>query len=75
MADNTFIDGMVKVVIPGDINGDGTVDGMDMGELGMSWLASEGGPDYVANRDINCDGTCDGMDLGIMGMHWLETDP
>ena len=46
-----------------------------MGELGMSWLASEGGPDYVANRDINGDGTCDGMDLGIMGMHWLETDP
>ena len=74
-ADNTFTDGLVKVVVPGDINGDGTVDGMDLGELGMSWLASEGGPDYVANRDINGDGTVDGMDLGIMGMHWLETDP
>jgi len=54
---------------------DGTVDGMDLGELGMSWLASEGGPNYVANRDINGDGICDGMDLGIMGMHWLQTDP
>ena len=48
---------------------------MDMGELGMSWLASFGDPNYVANRDINCDGVCDGMDLGIMGMHWLQTDP
>jgi parallel beta-helix repeat protein len=74
-ADNTFTDGTVKVTIPGDINGDGTVDGMDLGELGMSWLASVGDPDYVANRDINGDGTVDGMDLGIMGMHWLETDP
>ena len=62
-------------MILGDINGDGTVDDVDLGELGMSWLASEGGPDYVADRDINCNGTCDGMDLGIMGMHRLETDP
>jgi hypothetical protein len=59
----------------GDINGDGTVDGMDLGELGMSWLAEVGDPTYVANRDINGDGWVDGMDLGIMGMHWLETDP
>jgi len=71
-SDNTLIDGIVKVTIPGDVNGDGTVDGMDLGELGMSWLASVGDPNYVANRDINCDGTIDGMDLGIMGMHWLE---
>jgi len=48
---------------------------MDLGALGMSWLASIGDPYYVANRDINCDGTIDGMDLGIMGMHWLQTDP
>jgi len=73
-ADNTFPDGTVKVTIAGNINGDGTVDGMDLGELGMSWLASEG-PSYVANRDVNGDGWVDGMDLGIMGMHWLETDP
>ena len=71
--DNTFPDGTVKVTIPGDINGDGTVDGMDLGELGMSWLVSEGDPSYVANRDINGDGWVDGMDLGIMGMHWLES--
>ncbi len=75
LSDNTFTDGTVKVTVPGDVNGDGTVDGMDLGELGMSWLASVGDPNYVANRDINCDGTVDGMDLGIMGMHWLETNP
>jgi hypothetical protein len=63
-----------KYPVPGteDINIDGSDDGMDLGELGMSWLNSGG---YVAKRDINRDGMIDGMDLGTLGMYWLLSDP
>lgn len=73
----------VYKTLPGtaDINGDGIADGLDMGELGMSWLAIIGDPDpdlpeYVAKRDIDQDGYIGGMDLGTLGMYWLNAyDP
>ncbi|MFO0872412.1 MAG: GC-type dockerin domain-anchored protein [Phycisphaerales bacterium] len=49
---------------PADINGDGTVDGGDLGLL----LAAFGGGSVAA--DVNQDGTVDGSDLGIVLAAW-----
>ena len=48
----------------GDLDGNGTVDGADLGTL----LAAFGGND--ANADLNGDGTVDGADLGEMLAAW-----
>ncbi len=45
--------------IPADLNGDGEVDGADLGILLQSW--NRGGA-----ADLNGDGTVDGADLGIL---------
>ena len=50
--------------ITGDLNGDGRVDGADMGLLLLSWNTS----DPVA--DLNGSGTVGGDDLGILLLEW-----
>jgi parallel beta-helix repeat protein len=59
----------VRVTIPGDLNGDGTVDLTDFGILQEAW------PPYPPGRwdpraDINGDGVVDLSDFGIMQMNW-----
>jgi hypothetical protein len=49
---------------PGDLNGDGSVDGVDLGILLGSW----GGP--AGPADLNGDGSVDGVDLGILLGNW-----
>jgi hypothetical protein len=60
-----------EVTVLGDANGDGRVDGIDLGLFGMAWLATSGvDPNYDARCDFNEDGTVDGLDLGILGSYW-----
>jgi hypothetical protein len=47
----------------GDLNGDGSVDGIDLGLLLAAWGAS--GP-----ADLNLDGAVDGVDLGTLLAGW-----
>jgi len=47
----------------GDLNGDGTVDGADLGILLSAWNTSGPG-------DLNGDGTVDGADLGLLLSAW-----
>ncbi len=49
---------------PADFNGDGVVDGIDLGTLLGQWGAA-GGP-----ADLNGDGTVDGADLGVLLSAW-----
>ncbi len=46
----------------GDLNGDGVVDGADLGALLAAWGTPDG--------DLNGDGTTDGGDLGILLSNW-----
>ena len=72
--DNTYIDGMVKVKGPGDVNGDGYVDYVD---LFPPLLATAYGSS-VANTtgrwnpdcDFNFDGWVDYEDLGILAANY-----
>ncbi len=72
--DNLFTGGLVKIGIPGDINGDTVVDSTDLGILGGAWGSYKGDLIYNPNTDIDGDGVVDSSDLGIMGAHWGETE-
>jgi hypothetical protein len=61
----------IKVTIPGDINGDGVVDGKDLHILAQNWLETV--PPALANADIGCYGVVAGEDLHILAQHWLDT--
>ena len=50
--------------IPGDINGDGVVDGQDLARLLGSWGTAASG------ADLNGDGVVDGQDLAILLAGW-----
>ena len=53
----------VPVPIIGDINGDGVVNGFDLGLLLSGW--GQPGP-----TDVNNDGTTNGFDLGVLLTNW-----
>ena len=53
--------------VPGDLNGDGVVDGADMGLLLVSW-----GPCAGCPADFNGDGIVDGADMGLLLTYWTS---
>jgi hypothetical protein len=63
----------VWVVIPGDINGDGTVDLSDAIILSGSFLAQPGDSSWNPNADINDDGIVDLSDAIILSGNFLAT--
>ena len=58
-----IIEAPQPVACPADLNGDGSVDGQDLGILLGGWGAD--GP-----ADLNGDSTVDGIDLGILLGNW-----
>jgi hypothetical protein len=50
--------------IPGDINHDGMVNGIDIGYLLADWGTS------LTRSDVNRDGSVDGSDLGVLLANW-----
>jgi len=63
-ADAAVAAALALVDNPGDLNGDGVVDGADLGILLNAWLLG----DPIA--DLNGDGVVDGADLGILLNAW-----
>ena len=61
---NVAVDQVLQVVapVPGDFNGDGAINGIDLGVLLGNWLTPFG--------DINGDGVTDGVDLGFLLGGW-----
>ena len=57
----------------GDINGDNTVDYIDLGMLGASYGLSIGDAGYNAAADLNGDNTVNYVDLGMLGAHYGES--
>jgi choice-of-anchor B domain-containing protein len=51
-------------VLPGDLNADGRVDGLDFGQFLAAW------GDLDSPADFNFDGLVDGLDLGILLLNW-----
>ncbi len=61
-ADNTFVDGIVKVKIPGDLNGDDVVDILDSISLSNAYGSSPGQPNWYPDADLNGDGVVNILD-------------
>ncbi len=61
--DNVSIQPIVEAT-PGDLNGDGLVDGADLGLLLAAWGSDD------ADADLDGSGSVDGADLGILLSNW-----
>jgi hypothetical protein len=72
-ADETFHDYAAVIVTtidvpcPADLNGDGAVDGVDLGALLGAWGPC---PSAACPADFNADGAVDGIDLGFLLGAW-----
>lgn len=74
--DNTLTDGIVLVTIPGDVNGDGIVNMLDIHtELVQRFLTDTTDPRYSPNSDINSDNIINMLDIYIAIKHFMEVDP
>ena len=69
MGNNNMTGGKVCVSIPGDINGDGTVDIFDAIILGDAFNSTPSMKNWNANADINGDGIVDIYDAIILAGH------
>jgi hypothetical protein len=66
----------VRVVIPGDVNGDGIVNTIDIyTELILRFMCKRGDAGYRPNSDINDDGIINMQDIYIAILHFMQTEP
>jgi len=76
VADNSLTDGTVLVTIPGDVNGDKSVNILDAGAVSGHWYtppAPPGPGGYDPIMDINSDGKIDILDAAIVNTNWLQS--
>jgi hypothetical protein len=71
-ADNTYTDGIIKVVIPGDINGSGIVDIYDAIILTNAYNSKPGSPNWNPNSDLKADEIIDIYDAIILANHYNQ---
>jgi lysophospholipase L1-like esterase len=64
-----------STALPGDVNGDGRVDGMDLVLFGLHFGAQRGTANYLPAADFNNDGVIDGLDLAILAAHFGQGTP
>lgn len=72
-SDNTYTDGTVKIKMKGDVNGDGSVDVIDLSIVSMAYGSFEGEPDYNPDADLNKDGVVDMRDLATVARNLGNT--
>lgn len=65
----------LKWRLPGDANGDGTVDIFDIGTISAHWYPGPpiGPLGYDPSADLNNDGAVDIFDIGIVSANWGQT--
>jgi len=54
--------------LPGDVNFDGTVNGLDIALVASHWL----GTGTLVAGDANFDGVVNGLDISLIASHWLQ---
>ena len=72
-ADNTYMNGIVLITIPGDVNGDRTVEVSDLDALAEAYGSTSASPNWNPNADINNDERVDVFDIRITGTHWGQS--
>jgi hypothetical protein len=66
-------DGFVQVRIPGDVNGDRIVDGLDLNALADAYGSTSISLNWNPDADLDYNGLVDIFDIGICSTHWEET--
>jgi hypothetical protein len=66
IADNNLTDGIVKIRIPGDLNGDDVVNILDSILLANSFLSNPASPNWNPQADLNGDGVVNILDAIIL---------
>jgi hypothetical protein len=56
------------VILPGDMNGDGHVNVLDMIRIGQHW-GQTGAPGWIP-EDVKIDGVINVLDMIVIGQHW-----
>jgi hypothetical protein len=74
-ANNNLTGGTVEVTIPGDLNGDGTVNILDAILLANAFGATPGSSTWNPNADINGDGVVNILDAIILAGHFQQHYP
>jgi hypothetical protein len=72
-ADNTLVDGQVRIVTPGDVDADGVVNVLDVAGIARLFGLNSHSVGYNANMDINFDGKIDILDIAIVGRNFGKT--
>jgi hypothetical protein len=62
------------MTLPGDVNHDGIVNGLDLSALASNWLKAGSGANNLSG-DVNHDGVVNGLDINLISTHWLQTGP
>jgi hypothetical protein len=70
ISDNTLIDGIVKLKIPGDINGDDVVDIFDALLASAAYGSKPGDPNWNPDADLNGNSIVDIFDMIILASHF-----
>jgi len=65
LTNNIYIDGTVKIKLPGDLNGDGKVDMLDIAIIAKAFGSWPGHPRWNPAADITEDGIVDMRDVGL----------
>jgi hypothetical protein len=73
--DNTFVDGMIHVVIPGDVDDNHLVNMLDLYYVAQRFGATRNNPNYVANYDIDDNCIINMLDLYVAATHFGQSDP
>jgi hypothetical protein len=73
--DNTLSDAWVTVTVPGDINGDSTVNILDAIQVSNAFLATPSSSNWNPNADINGDNVVNILDAIILANHFLQHYP
>jgi len=73
--DNTFVDGVVTVVLAGDLNDDGIVDYRDINRVARMFGKTLGSPQWDPNSDIIEDGIIDYRDINVPSRNYGKTRP
>jgi hypothetical protein len=74
-ANNTFVDGQIKVIFPGDVNQDGVVDMRDVGVIVQSFNAFFDSARFNPYADLDGNGRIDLRDIGIWGCNFGKHNP
>jgi hypothetical protein len=73
-ANNNYTDGVVCVGVPGDVDGNGLVNMIDLYKIALCFGSCPGTPSYDPNCDVDGNGLINMMDLYIAALYYGQSN-